>query len=211
MDEATKRVLDVIATYAALLGASVGFFYTILTWRRGQAWQRADKLDKLIESFESSDLLQFACVLLDWTWRTTTFRGRTIVFTSDDVIAALRTATDFGSAEKMNFPDDQPVMREAFDAFLSFLCRLEVALRNDLIPEDATKSHFSYWVERFTWMDRHDHDGTGKGARAALKYVKAYGFPEVVDDLRRRLDIDLQAPAPDSDRTADDGVLAQGI
>src|ERR1051325_10918977 len=169
MEDGTKQILDVVATYAGLLVAGVGFWYTLMTWRRGQAWQRAEKLDKLIEVFEASDLVQFACVLLDWSVRTTTFRGREVAFTTDDVLDALRTPSDFQGKPRMDFPGDQPLMREAFDALLSFLVRLQAALQSELIPRDATESYFSYWVKRLVWMDMHDPKGTGRPAKAALK------------------------------------------
>jgi hypothetical protein len=201
MNDQTKNLCDVILTVFGYAGAAVAFLFTLVTWRKGQHWHRAEQLDKLVQYFEGDELLRVACAVLDWTWRTTSFLGNKLEYKNSDALGALRTPADFGGDPmKMVFPDPQATIRDSYDAFLSFLGRLAAALEGGLISPIPTERYFKYWVERFVRMDRHPLEpglsSTGGSAgNFALRYVDAYGDPAVLQKICTTFKISLPPTA----------------
>src|ERR1043165_7735341 len=107
MPEHTKALWDVVLAIITITGGAIGFCFGLQQWRRGQAWQRANKLDDLVEKFETDDLLRFGATALDWTKREVTFRGRAVVISNSDVLLSLRDYRTI--TERPMFPGEQPL------------------------------------------------------------------------------------------------------
>jgi uncharacterized membrane protein len=178
-----KNWWDVVLNVIALIAAAVAFVVGIYQWRRSQAWQRAEKLDKLIETFESAPLLTLAAVVLDWTTRKIHFGNRDLIVLNDEALLALRDhsktkgdaqetdaqetdaqETDAQETDaqetnvkedKIKFEGEQANLRDAYDAILTFFNRLELAISTNLIDKEPAKNYFSYWLERLVTFDRH--------------------------------------------------------
>src|SRR5262249_8844283 len=150
-----KNLWDVILTIITVISASIAFCFGLYQWRRGQAWQRANKLDQFIEKFETDDLLQFGATALDWTKREVTFRGRKVVITNSDVILSLRDYRTI--TERPMYPGEQALLRDAYDALMTFFQRLELSIATELIDAGHAKAYFAYWLERLVTLDRHCH------------------------------------------------------
>ena len=178
MPEETKCLVDLILKLLAMVGAVVAFIHTMQQWSTSQRWKRMEKLDDLIAYFERDSMLRVARMSLDWTRRTIKHDGRELTITNSDALLALRDHR--GLPENFRFEGEQPIIRDGYDAFVSFMVRVEIALTGGLIDRDPTRAYFSYWVERFVTMDRHLDDG-GKlldGHRPrdlALGYIDVYG------------------------------------
>ena len=52
-----------------MVGAGVAFGFALYQWKRSQAWQRAEQLNKFCDKFESDELLRLAAVVIDWSIR----------------------------------------------------------------------------------------------------------------------------------------------
>jgi hypothetical protein len=185
MEPSTKNLWDVIFNVVALIAAMVGFGVGLYQWRRSQAWQRAEKLDKLVDKFETDELLKLATVILDWSDRKGHLAGRELTVRNDEVLLALREHQDIDETPK--FPGEQPAMRDAYDAILAFFNRLELAISTKLIDAKPAKSYFAYWLERFLAFDSHrDTNNVLKGKTPQLmviRYIKAYADIDSINKL----------------------------
>lgn len=215
---------DCVEVVLAVVGSALaiwGFRQTLKEWRVGQRWRRSEQLDKLIDHFESDPQLHVARMVLDWTVRTVKTETGETKITNNDVLLALR---DHAMGVD-DFPGAQAPIRDAIDAFLSFLARLETGLSNGLIDVEPTKGYFRYWIERFVTMDKHplpekgskerrDVDADLKGhlpeelfkpgeeATAAkylvAGYVDAYGERRILDSLCEKFGVKLDWPEPEA-------------
>jgi len=59
----------VILAAVTMVGAGVAFGFALYQWKRSQAWQRAEQLNKFCDKFESDELLRLAAVVIDWSIR----------------------------------------------------------------------------------------------------------------------------------------------
>ena len=186
MTEETKRLCDVILSMVTIFGGVIGFVVGLRQWRRGQAWERANKLDHFIEKFETDDLLQFCATALDWTKREVTFRGRKVVITNSDVILSLRDYRTI--TERPMYPGEQPLLRDAYDALMTFFQRLELSIATELIDAGHAKAYFAYWLERLVTLDRHCHPDKEIPKEMSppdmiSAYIKMYGDPASISRL----------------------------
>ena len=194
-----KNVADVMLTILGMGGAVIAFQHTIREWRDSQRWKKSERLDKLIEGFESDKYTQVACTAIDWTARRSQFGDRDIVITNNDVLLALRPHAFLESGD--TYPGEQSTLREAFDALLNFFCRIEFEMESDRLDPEPTKPYFSYWLERFVTMDRHpdkEHVLGGKTpSQMVAEYIAAYSDIHVIVKLCRRFNIDVPRPLID--------------
>jgi hypothetical protein len=186
MTEEAKRLWDVALSIVTIVGGIVAFYVGLRQWQRGQAWERANKLNDFIEKFETDDLLRFGATALDWTKREVTFRGREVVIKNSDVLLSLRDYRTI--TERPMYPGEQPIMRDAYDALMTFFQRLELSIATGLIDARHAKAYFGYWLERLVTLDRHpDKDGTilkGVSPEAMIgDYIKMYGDPDSIKRL----------------------------
>jgi len=186
METETKNLYDVILSVLTLVGAGVALGLGLYQWRRSQAWQRADKLDKFIEKFESDELLRLAAVVVDWELRETKFCGRHLTVCNKDALLALRNHDEMPA--NAEFEDEQPTIRDAYDSLLAFFQRLELSISHKLIDKGPAKDYFAYWLEHFLRFDRHPDEGgtilksiTPEAKVAA--YINAYGDMESIKRL----------------------------
>ena len=191
-----KNVSDVILTILGMGGAIIAFQQTIREWRESQRWKRSEYLDKLIEKFEGDERVQLACTAIDWTARTTEFRGRKVTLTNYDVLRSLRPHAELQEGE--TYEGEQSIIREAFDSLLNYFCRLESAIATDLIDRSPAKDYFEYWLKRFVTMDRHPVRDTPLGGKQpgemAAAYIAAYSDIKCIVRLCRHFDIDVSHP-----------------
>lgn len=177
MQDETKNLWDVLLQIITLLGAALAFVVASFQWRRSQDWQRADRLDKLVEKSESDELLRLAAAVADWTSREIQFRGQAFQVENREVLHALRFHGDIQTAPK--YPGNQATLRDAYDALLSFFARLELAISTGLVDASAARLYFAYWLEHFLTFKRHldvEHVLGGQPPRAAVaKYIRNYG------------------------------------
>lgn len=216
-----KDYAEVLLAVVGALLAIKGFTQTMDEWRESQRWRRSEQLDKLIDHFESNEQLHVARMVLDWTWRTVKTGDESIAITNSAVLLALR---DHAKGVE-SFPGAQAHIRDAIDAYLSFLARLETGLSNGLIDVEPTKGYFSYWIKRFVKMDMHALPEKGSKERpevqAGLKghlpeelfkpgeeataakylvagYVDAYGERRILDSLCEKFGVMLDWPEPEA-------------
>lgn len=191
MTDETKNIFDVILTFLTIVLGYLGFRHTISTWKEGQKWQRSQKLDDIINEFENNDLLKLQTVILDWTEREITFKDEAFKYSNDDVLIAL-TVVDY-SKQLPGFSKTQSTIRDCYDAFASFLLRLNTALNSHLIDVKPTASYFRYWLERFLIMDYHpDLNNILKDKTpscAVQYYLKAYSDAESIGELVQIFDL----------------------
>ena len=207
MSDEVKHVWDVVLTIVTMSGAAIAFCFGLVQWRRGQAWQRAEKLDRFIEKFESDELLKLGAAILDWTDRRISLRGGDLTVKNKEALLALR---DHRTIKKQSadtdtavdddgpmFPGEQAKLRDAYDALLSFFERLELSISTELIDSDPARAYFSYWLERLVTFDRHrDDDGSilaGKTpAEMVAIYIKTYSDPHCIKRLCERFGIKIE-------------------
>src|SRR6478752_4032731 len=193
----TKNLVDVILTLAGGVGALIAFVHTLQTWKESQRWQRADKLDKLIEAFEKDSLLRLACLVLDWTYRKTEVDGKEFSFTNEDVLLALRLHGD-DPGEPQEFSPIQAKIRDAYDALLTFFSRLDAALEAGLIDRAPSRRYFIYWLDVLLTMKHHHDQGRVLGeqtpAQAVTSYIRQYGNPSAIEHLASTLGFKVPAP-----------------
>lgn len=193
MSDETKNIFDFILAVIGMIGALVAFIHTLRTWREGQHWKRAEQLDNFIERFESDDMLKLACIILDWTFRKTEFRGKEITIRNDDVLISLRFHIE-ENGDRFIFTKEQALIRDMIDTLLAFFGRLEVALATRLIDREPAKQYFSYWLERLITMDRHpDESGVlneQSPAGALANYVNTYADSQSLVRLCNTFDLE---------------------
>ncbi|AKU97433.1 hypothetical protein AKJ09_04097 [Labilithrix luteola] len=201
MDDQTKNVFDVVFTAIGLLGAAIGFAKAIHEWREGQRWKRSERLDRFVETFESTPLLKLACTILDWTTRQVKFDGRDVLIENRDVLLALRNHAEEPAGTV--FTGEQALIRDAYDAFLAFFARLELAIATGLVEAEPAKSAFAYWLDQYATMKVHPGEAklnkelrARSPAQMAVVYLTAYGQPLLIGDLCERFDVVLWSGKP---------------
>jgi hypothetical protein len=201
MSSETKNVCDVALAAISLVGAAVAFVCTLQQWRISQSWKRSEQLDKFVELFEKDELLGLGRTIVDWTVRKVSFRREQVKITNDDVLRALELYSKMGADS--GFPGEQPLIRDAFDAWLNFFQRLELALSSGLIDRLPTMQYFQYWVRRFATLEAHPDTNNVLGGRQAVNmvrdYVKEYGDIESFARLCRHFQI-AWSPEPVKDK-----------
>ena len=193
MPNDTKNLYDVVLTLLTLASAGTAFVVGLLQWRRSQAWQRADKLDKFVDKFESNDLLRLAAVGVDWGVRKTRFGDRALTVSNEDALPALRNHDEMPDGGE--FEGEQPTIRDAYDALLAFFQRLEVSIKEKLIDARPAKAYFAYWLEHFLYFEHHPDEGhkilTSATPKAMVAgYIKVYGDPQSIKRLCRRFEVE---------------------
>ena len=202
LDE-TKNLIDVILAVVGGVGALIAFVHTLRTWKEGQRWRRADKLDELIETFEKEPLVKLACVVFDWTNRKTEVDGKDFVFTNEDVLLALRLHGD-GPGQTRQFSPTQAKIRDACDAFLNFFSRLDAALDAGLIDSAPARRYFVYWLEVALTMKHHPDEASVHllaPSQTLANYIHKYGNPNAIATLASAWGLGSlrpQIPAPNS-------------
>jgi hypothetical protein len=196
MSDPTKNIVDVILTVIGGVGALIAFTHTLRTWKEGQRWQRADKLDKMIDTFEKEPILRLACLVVDWTFRKTEVDGKPFSFTNEDALLALRLYGDGPGQSRDEFSPAPAKIRDAYDALLTFFSRLDVALEAGLIDQAPTRRYFVYWLEILLTM-KHHQDETNvlvgqSPAQAVAGYIGQYGNPRAIENLARAMGLNVQ-------------------
>jgi hypothetical protein len=206
MEDEVKNVCDLLIDVLTLIGAGVAFYFSLHQWKCGQALQKAGKLDEFIAKFESDELLRLAATILDWRERKITCRNREVRVCSREVLLALRIHTEI--KESPQFPGDQMMFRDAYDALLNFLQRLEIAIAGNLVDPIHARKCFGYWIERLLKFERHKDDPNQpfldgrKPGKMVRDYVRAYGDPESFRRLCEEFGMDCEeiegkaVPAP---------------
>jgi hypothetical protein len=199
-----RDTVSVCLALFSMFGTTVAFLCTLFTWRKGQRWQRSEKLDEMILYFEGNDLLQLACIALDWPSRDVEFRGKEFSYTDEDVLMAVG-AIGKDRASAMRATPVQARLRDAIDVLLSFFLRLETAISSGLVDTQPARTYFAYWVERLVSLDRHPgvdkpEDGYLSGAHAVALYIQTFSDAdsmrrlEAAFELKKRL---VKLPAED--------------
>ena len=200
MEDEIKNVWDVIINLLTLGGAGVAFYFSLHQWKCGQALQKAAKLDDFIAKFESDELLRLAATILDWRERTITCRGREVKVCSKEVLLALRIHTEI--KESPQFPGDRMIFRDAYDALLNFLQRLEIAIAGSLVDPVHARKCFGYWLERLLKFERHKDDPNDpfldgrEPTKMVRDYIRAYGDPESFRRLCEEFGMDCEEISP---------------
>jgi hypothetical protein len=178
-----------------MFGAGIAFWIGLQQWRRGQDWQRAEQMDKFVQEFQKDELLRLAATVIDWTRREVEFRGKPFVVTNTDALLALRNHATMG--DKPSFEGKQPTLRDAYDALLSFLGRLELGISTKLIDAPPAKQYFHYWLKHFLEFDHHPDERNlleGKSPQQMVAgYVRAYGDSDSIKALCKPLDVPIGA------------------
>ena len=177
MDTLTKDRIDITLAVLTMIGAVIAFIVSMRHWKRGQAWHRAEQLDKFIQKFETDELLKLSTVVLDWTRRDVKFQGSDFHLSNTEALLALR---DHRTIEDENkFPGQQPHIRDAYDALLAFFNRLELALATNLIDVAPAKAYFGYWVLRLVTLDQHPDEkkilDKVTPQQIVARYIQLYG------------------------------------
>lgn len=163
----TYEFVDSLVKVIGLLGG----LWAVFTWSESQRWKRASELDEFIKTFERDVLVQQAARMLDWQRGTIEMANReSRDFDSKTILDGLRIPQGADS----NFTEEEVRIRDAFDAMLSFLGRLELAMQGGFVDPDYTLVYFGYWIRRLHDMDQ--HVAQGKEAQKEMRdYERAYG------------------------------------
>jgi hypothetical protein len=161
------------------VGATVGFFVARRDYMRGQRWQKAQILLKLIDAFERDERIAAACKMLDWDAREVKLSdGRSIEFRNDILLSALRVpAMDMtvkASAEHPHgFTAEEEIIRDCLDAFFDFFHKLYAFWTTGLLNfEDY--AYFQYWFGTLYYIG--EYKGDEKIGRAIKQYITSYKF-----------------------------------
>lgn len=164
---------------ATLVLAVLGGLIALFQWRRDQSWKRADKLDSLYKEFSADRLIQIACRVMDWNRGNFKFPdGEVFSFTHEDVEKSLAV---HGVDPNLTFTSTQARMRDAYDAFLCFLERLDAAISDGLVPRKQALGLFGYWIKHF--MSMPEHPGCKE---RALQYIANYSNLAAFERLHSR-------------------------
>jgi hypothetical protein len=102
-----------------------------------------------------------------------------------ELLLALRDHTTI--KERPMFPGEQATLRDAYDAFLAFVSRLELSISTQLIDAKPAKAYFAYWLRHFLTFDKHpDVNKVLKRMTSSVmvaEYIKVYGDPGAVKRL----------------------------
>src|SRR6185369_7582247 len=205
MSDEAKNVWDVVLACIGMIGVVLGFLSARREWRISQWWRRSEELDRMVQLFGNDSRLQLATIVVDWTDRTVEYRGGQLEISNDEALLALRYHGDL--PERVCYSGKQDVIRDAYDAFLTFCLRLSLAIEAGRIETEPAKLYFKYWVELFLTMSRHIDDNRvlidpkntrspGSPRQVAWRYVEMYGGREAanaMDMLCSRLGVDRLA------------------
>ncbi len=173
--------LDVVSAASAIgvTLAGVGFFLSFRQYKIGQSWQKAQVLSTLIDSFETDELIDAACKMLDWDERDIKVEGIGFHFKNEMLIDALRVVP-IDSPEE--FPEPwQIAVRDSFDTFFDYFERLYSFEQGDLLKFQDYK-YFFYWflmIDRIRTLKNTDKSVPALGDRvgdAITEYRMGYKF-----------------------------------
>jgi len=175
----TADKADLVIKVLGVLGGAVLFLWALWQWRESQRWKRAERLDGLITLFESSPLLRLATHALDWNERAVAFEGTQVKWNSACVLDALRVHKEY---DDVTYPEPQALLRDAFDALLGFLARLETAIQGGLVDQRVAVGYFQYWLKRMHSMEEHA-DRDPAAAERMGRYEREYGDASLLNRL----------------------------
>ncbi|MHB1037867.1 MAG: hypothetical protein ACYC35_25815 [Pirellulales bacterium] len=169
--ELTFAVIDVIIAILGGAGAIVAYVVGLRQYQKGQRWQKAEFILRLIDAFEGDEEIRCACQMIDWDERDILLpNGQTVRFRNDMLVSALRVP-------KMDiegvFTKEERTMRDAFDAFLDYFDKLYSLRVNRLVAfQDLT--YFFYWFELIRDIGLYKQDYRIKASLDG--YIRAYRF-----------------------------------
>ena len=177
-----KDALESLATIVAVIGSLVAAFMAIPEFRRSidqrrenLRWKRAEMAKICVDEIRQNPLSRDALKMLDWTGLTyeRPEGGRTGQIDHDQRRHALRaTGTVFAVG------DDDPFIRDAFDALFDGFERLEHLIRIRLVEFDDVEPPFRYHVGKLAAAEERP---TMRG------FLQAYGF-ELASRFLERFD-----------------------
>ena len=99
---------------------------------------------------------------------------------------------------KWKFKGKQALLRDAYDAWLTFFGRLELAIASGLIDAKPAQQYFGYWLKHFLAFDKHDTTGVAgvedkSPPQMVIHYIETYGDPEAIERLRQKFSIESNA------------------
>jgi hypothetical protein len=177
--------LKIIAGLGALAAFSVGLWQ----YNKAQKWQKSQILLDLMDAFRGDQLIQAACLMLDWDQRDILLPdGRQIVFANGKLPRALRvqymddssgTPSDkaqiIGLTSQGNgeFSPEETSIRDCFDRFFDFFDKLHAFRRNKLLDIKDLR-YFFYWLELVRVIGQYKND---KSIQATMdNYIATYNF-----------------------------------
>ncbi len=201
MDSNTKNAWDVFLNIVTMIGATIAFGIGLRQWRRGQEWQRAERLDKFVELFEGDKALQTAATVLDWTCCNAEISGLAFDVDNDEVLLALRDHQKLKPGE--GFAGNQMPVRRAYDALLSFFGRLEMAITGGLVDVAPARQYFRYWLVLLITFERHGDKNKVLGGQSPAEmvkgYIEAYGDPKSIQRLCQLLEVEHPLWKPETE------------
>ncbi|MGB7923391.1 MAG: hypothetical protein WCF57_09120 [Pyrinomonadaceae bacterium] len=188
---------DLISKLGILAAAGI-FWVGLYQYDQGQKWKREEFLASTIKDFNASLKIQNASQMLD-SLRLYQ-KGRPIklypdqqTFKDQYVAVSKQLIRDALSTEKnKDFNPEEIAIRDCFDAFLSFLEKLDHYIESDLVTQKAVLTYINYWIEMLgadQMLERGDKE-------ILFKYVTEYKFDRVRALLKKyNYDIDLKKAA----------------
>jgi hypothetical protein len=155
----------------AIVGGLVTASKAVTEMRRSNAqrledmrWKRAEMAKKCLDEMFGNSLARAAMKMLDWTGLTynTPDGKKTGEITSEARRFALRT-----SGPAFDPQNDEPFIRDAFDALFDNFERLEHFVGSELIVFADVEQPLSYYVERLSRPEEY---------AVARTFLRTYGF-----------------------------------
>lgn len=196
MDAETATLFATLDICLKLAGGAFAIWAFLLGLRQyalAQKWQKAGVVLSLMDSFEEDKRIEAACGMLDWDEREFVLEGAAVPFRNEMLLSALRVPVmDIAAQEEGartegidSFTKQESAIRDAFDAFFDFFCKLHAFQKAKLLLfEDYV--YFYYWLELLSDVGRYKNDA--RIQHMIDRYIDAYHFDEVrelVEQYRR--------------------------
>ena len=177
--------------------SAIGLVVVVFTYRRYEAWKRAEFLAREMKDFFGLARVQKALVLIDWgerhfdllegnppggasvtVTRAMQVRGLLphILVTKDESDPEM-TVSD-GDSARSRFERPEVAIRDCYDAFLDGLERFASYARTGLISVSSLRPYIGYWIEEIASPTSNAEDAAWNAA--LLTYINFYRFEGVL-------------------------------
>jgi hypothetical protein len=145
-----KDALTLLIGGAALIGASIAFFFGLLQYRKSQHWKRAEWVAQEMQLFFGDPAVNSALRMIDWSARRIELfpdhhdkAQRLVVVRDDDLAEALAMHPD----RPEGFSEIEAAIRDLFDHLLDRLERINSFVEARLVSVQDVRPYLDYWAK----------------------------------------------------------------
>jgi hypothetical protein len=198
----TMQILKFVVSLATLIIAAVGGFVGFKSYRRSEAWKKAEFLAREMKAFFDDERVRKTTQMIDWSAR----RIQLVepVPGTDNRVTASRTlqaralrphsvkpepeSTTIQTDEKESdqkddefiarFTSEEVAIRDCYDHFLDGLETFASYVETGLIEVQSLKPYIGYWMEKIQRPAAGPKEAAWKAT--LLTYIKYYGYINVI-------------------------------